>query len=116
MPQDWLRLEALPLPLLRIQGLMLRLLRRLMRRKAPGVLVAMRLEDMHVVHPMQDNTRSCVRCRHVVGIYPSGQAALKRWPRLEIQCARCAQFDVGIPAARSREEFLAEKRNLKPRC
>ena len=86
MPQDWLRLEALPLPLLRIQGLMLRLL----RMKRQGVLVAMRLEDMHVVHPMQDNTRSCVRCRHVVGIYPSGQAALKRWPRLEIQCARCA--------------------------
>ena len=108
MPQDWPRLEALPVLLLR-----------LLRMKRPGVLVAMRLEDMHVVHPMQDNTRSCVRCRQVVGIYPSGQAALKRWPRLEIQCARCARptdADVGVPAARSREEFLAEKRDSKPRC
>lgn len=97
---------------------MLRLLRRLMRRKAPGVLVAMRLEDMHVVHPMQDNTRSCVRCRRIVGIYPSSQAALKRWPRLEIQCARCFEptdLDLRTPAAQTREEYLAEKRDSKPR-
>ena len=90
---------------------------RLLRMKRQGVLVAMRLEDMHVVHPMQDNTRSCVRCRHIVGIYPSGQAALKRWPRLEIQCARCAEptaLDLGIPAAQTYQEFLAEKRDSKP--
>jgi hypothetical protein len=84
----------------------------------PTILVAMRLADMRVVHPAQDNTRSCDQCRQVVGIYPSGQKALKRWPAMKIRCARCVKpthFDIGVPAADTLAEYRAEKLTSKPR-
>jgi hypothetical protein len=83
---------------------------------APRELVCMRLADMHVVHPDQ-SWGLCHKCQHTVGIYPSGQKALKRWPHTKITCVRCAKpedFDIAIPAAETREEYLAEKRDSKP--
>lgn len=53
------------------------------------ILVCMRLDDMHRIHPKQDNSRSCIRCGHQVGIYPSGQEALARDPTLDIICPHC---------------------------
>jgi hypothetical protein len=52
-------------------------------------LIVMRHADMIRVHPMQDNSRFCSRCDARVGIYPSGQAALKRDPTLQIVCSVC---------------------------
>jgi len=50
----------------------------------------MRLADMHRVHPQQDNTKVCSVCGHQVGIYPSGQAALRRDPMMIVVCQVCA--------------------------
>lgn len=57
------------------------------------VLVVMRLADMHRVHPQQDESRVCASCQHRVGIYPSGQAVLKKDPSTEILCSVCAEQD-----------------------
>lgn len=54
-------------------------------------LLVMRLADMHRVHPQQDDSRVCSQCQHPVGIYPSGQAALKRDPELLIVCSVCSE-------------------------
>jgi hypothetical protein len=53
------------------------------------VLICMRHKDMQRIHPLQDNTRFCSVCERRVGIYPSGQAALKRDPTLQIVCSVC---------------------------
>lgn len=66
-------------------------------------LVCMRLVDMGRVHPGQDNSRVCAGCGFQVGIYPSGQGALKANPGLRIICHKCAEAErdeaIGIPAA-----------------
>jgi hypothetical protein len=56
----------------------------------PATLAVMRLADMHKVHPQQDNTRVCSGCGETVGIYPSGQRALRDTPGLRIVCNVCA--------------------------
>jgi hypothetical protein len=56
-----------------------------------GVLICMRHADMARVHPGQDNTRFCSHCGARVGIYPSGQRALKRDSTLRIVCQVCAE-------------------------
>ena len=55
----------------------------------------MRLVEMARVHPAQDNSRVCGTCGHQVGIYPSGQRALRQF-KLTILCTHCA---VKLPAA-----------------
>jgi hypothetical protein len=82
------------------------------------MLVCNRLTDMTQIHPRQDDTHKCGKCEHPVGIYPSGQKALKRWPKMVIRCVRCAMIDtlptdINIPAA-SREEILQEVRDSRP--
>jgi hypothetical protein len=49
----------------------------------------MRLEDMSRRHPNQDNSKVCSLCGHKVGIYPSGQAILKDYPKFRIVCHVC---------------------------
>lgn len=79
-------------------------------RKRP-MLIAMRLADMARVHPLQV-TRKCVRCQHEVGIYPSGQQAMREHPDIEVVCAVCqspgprAQLAPGA----EREPFESRKR------
>ena len=84
----------------------------------PQMLVCNRLTDMHNMHPQQDDTHKCSKCEHPVGIYPSGQKALKRWPNMDIKCVHCAMIttrptDINIPAA-SPEELIQEARDSKP--
>ena len=50
----------------------------------------MRLADMARMHPAQDDTQVCSKCGHAVGIYPSGQAALRKWPGMRVICVQCA--------------------------
>jgi hypothetical protein len=58
-------------------------------KKQPTQLVCSRLTDMTIVHPRQIE-RSCTNCKQIVGIYPSGQDMLKRFPKIEIWCVHCA--------------------------
>lgn len=58
------------------------------RAKRGGVLITMRLADMHVVHPDQI-TGKCADCDHEVGIYPSGQAAMREHPKIRVVCQVC---------------------------
>lgn len=65
-----------------------------------SVLIVMRLADMYRIHPGQIGG-ACNRCGHTVSIYPSGQAAIKKIPELEVVCNVCyppEQADVLIPA------------------
>jgi hypothetical protein len=59
-------------------------------RQRPIGLVAMRLADMLLVHPEQDNSHVCSKCGETVGVYPSGQAILARHPGTVITCQICA--------------------------
>ena len=56
----------------------------------PTELVTMRLKDMTRVHPAQDDTKVCSKCGAPVGIYPSGQRALRNNPAIKIVCSVCA--------------------------
>jgi hypothetical protein len=56
-------------------------------------LVVMRLIDMQKMHPQQDSSKVCALCGQPVGIYPSGQAAIKTEPTIEIVCSVCAKRD-----------------------
>jgi hypothetical protein len=82
-------------------------------------LVVMRLCDMHRLHPSQDNSRVCARCGEPVGIYPSGQAALRRDSSLKIVCNACVGKEgrdvVGVPAAPWQEiaQEARDSRELK---
>lgn len=84
----------------------------------PIRLVVMRLADMHKVHPQQV-TRICKFCGDKVGVYPSGQKALRLNPGpVEIICQVCAAKkhdagDVSRPAG-SIGEILQEMRDSSP--
>jgi len=65
-------------------------------------LIVMRLANMHRVHPRQDNSRVCAACSEQVGIYPSGQALLRRDPTIRIICDVCrgpADIEILAPGA-----------------
>jgi DNA-directed RNA polymerase subunit RPC12/RpoP len=83
----------------------------------PSSLVVMRLIDMGVVHPEQINTYHCERCKQQVGIYPSGQKALRKYPTLEIVCIYCASgdrmADAEIEPASDWSEIQQEMRDSK---
>ena len=54
------------------------------------VLIVMRLADMERVHPDQI-TAACSNCNHVVGVYPSGQHVMRRFPDIKLICQVCKQ-------------------------
>jgi hypothetical protein len=84
----------------------------------PIRLVVMRLVDMHKVHPEQV-TRECSFCHEPVGVYPSGQKALRLTPGpVEIICQVCAaqkvdKNDTAEPAAPV-AEIVQEMRDSTP--
>lgn len=68
------------------------------------MLVVMRLDDMRRQHPDQDNSRFCSECGQKVGIYPSGQKALKAHPEMTVICSVCSfaksmRLTAEVPAA-----------------
>jgi hypothetical protein len=81
----------------------------------PDALVTMRIADMTRMHPAQDDTHVCAECGHAVGLYPSGQAALRRWPRMKIICAPCAckrdPGEIENVAAADFDTIMAESRD-----
>ena len=84
----------------------------------PIRLVCMRLVDMHKVHPEQV-TRACALCGEKVGVYPSGQKALRLTPGpIEVVCQVCAgkkhdKSDTVEPAGPV-DEILQEIRDSTP--
>lgn len=84
----------------------------------PDILICTRLSDMTQMHPSQDDGHKCGLCGHPVGIYPTGQRALEKWPGMIIRCmpchlTRCKPTDINVPSG-SREEILQEMRESKP--
>ena len=84
----------------------------------PIRLVAMRLVDMHKVHPEQV-VMDCACCGAKVGVYPTGQKVLRLAPGpVEVYCHICAarqldKDDTAAPAG-SRAEILQEIRDSTP--
>jgi hypothetical protein len=83
----------------------------------PVRLVAMRLIDMVKAHPGQV-AKACAFCGAPVGIYPSGQKALREHPEAEIMCLLCAAKsfapdDISKPAG-SIDAILQEMRDSTP--
>jgi hypothetical protein len=84
----------------------------------PKMLVCTRLSDMTVMHPEQTQ-ELCSKCQHVVGVYPTGQRAIKNYPDMKILCAQCASLrELGpedeIYAAGTVGEIIKERNESKP--
>ena len=63
---------------------------RFWRRPKPRTrLYAFRYADMLLVRPDMNTDHVCSRCKHQVGLWPSGMAALAQYPNAEIVCQRC---------------------------
>jgi hypothetical protein len=62
--------------------------------------------------------RSCARCKYRVMIAPTGQALLKKMPRMEIVCAQCflesSEPTEDIRLAGDPETVLQEVMNAEP--
>lgn len=54
-------------------------------------LLVMRLDDMWMQHPNQDNSRTCDTCGATVGIYPDGQDIIKKFGKenVKLTCQVC---------------------------
>lgn len=81
----------------------------------PTELIVVRLKDIIRVHPDQITAR-CSKCNEEVGVYPSGQNAMKNVPNLVLVCSVCkGPFDVfSTPLApgAEREPFESVRRPL----
>lgn len=81
----------------------------------PMMLVATRLKAMQRIHPAQSNEHCCSQCGERVGIYPSGQKALKANPGMTIVCSMCALADMRpqdqVKPAGSWVEIVQESRD-----
>ena len=78
-------------------------------------LVVMRLAEMHRIHPEQDDSRVCDKCGERVGIYPSGQAMLRRFPEARVVCSHCVEPTLVTVLAPGAEREPFESVNAKDR-
>lgn len=66
------------------------------------ILICMRLDNMRRVHPQQVEDR-CRRCGEVIGIYPSGQLAIKMAAEagdtMVLECEVCSAKMGGVDGA-----------------
>lgn len=67
---------------------MISFLQRLFSRPRGVNLLAMRLADMHYVHPQQIEM-PCSSCGHTVAIYPSGQLVIRSHRDVKVICNVC---------------------------
>lgn len=76
------------------------------------ILICMRLANMHRVHPQQVEDK-CRRCGEVIGIYPSGQLAMKMAAEagdtMVLECEVCSAAGGGVDGA-----LLAPGAELEP--
>lgn len=81
-----------------------------------ATLICTRLEDMTLNHPDQTH-ELCSKCQHAVGVYPTGQRAMRDYPDMVIVCSACVDpFEEGITtySVGSIEEIVKEKNESKP--
>lgn len=76
------------------------------------LLLAMRLADMHRVHPEQITAR-CARCNHEVGVYPSGQRILRELSDVELVCQVCHEPGPFAQLAPGAEAEMLQSRERK---
>jgi hypothetical protein len=74
------------------------------------VLLVMRANEMFRVHPQTDWSHTCSECGEPVGIFPSGQAVIKRYrpENIAVICNRCADADelsLNMPAPGALSEW-----------
>lgn len=79
----------------------------------PVTLYVMRLDQMHRVHPAMDRSQTCDRCAQPVGIYPSGQDALRRYGRANVQVL-CNVCEIPPPSSILAPGALAERSQSVP--
>jgi hypothetical protein len=82
---------------------------------APALLICTRLEDMTLNHPEQTN-ELCSKCQHAVGVYPTGQRAIRDYPSMQIVCSKCVDpFEEGSTtySVGSIDEIVQEKNESK---
>lgn len=79
------------------------------KQRPNAILLVMRLANMRRVHPKQIQA-ICSQCKEPVGIYPSGQQALARFPNIPIICFECRPQNAGcyIMAPGSGRKELSE--------
>jgi hypothetical protein len=80
-------------------------------------LICTPLHQQTQMHPRQIE-RPCSACGQQVGIYPTGQAAMKAYPHMKIICPDCSRlnpnkYDKSYSAGKP-EEVLQEMRESKP--
>jgi ribosomal protein L33 len=80
-----------------------------------GELLVMRLADMGRIHPQQDNTKFCSNCNERVGIYPTGQAWLKKNPKTKLICSICVDKNYSGRTVAPMSEMARESRETRPR-
>ena len=78
-------------------------------------LLVMRLADMGRIHPQQDNTRFCSKCNERVGVYPTGQAWMKKNPRTKLICSVCVDKNYDGRTVAPMSEMMRERRETRPR-
>jgi len=78
-------------------------------------LLVMRLVDMGRIHPKQDNSKVCSKCGHQVGIYPTGQKWLKKYPKTVIICPQCVGPNYDGRAVAPMSEMIQESRESYPK-
>ena len=72
-------------------------------------LLCMRLDEMLRVHPQQISDK-CSQCSATVGVYPSGQRALKEHHgNIEIVCNHCQGSGPRVPAPGALDEPFQSK-------
>jgi len=86
--------------------------------EGPSYILCTRLADMTEMHPAQIE-KPCSECGHLVGIYPTGQRALSKFPNMKILCGACKakspfrHDDLGVSAG-TMKEIAQEARDSKP--
>jgi ribosomal protein L33 len=80
-----------------------------------GELLVMRLADMGRIHPQQDNTKFCSNCNERVGIYPTGQAWIKKNPKTKLICSICVDKNYSGRTVAPMSEMARESRETRPR-
>ena len=84
--------------------------------EGPSALICTRLGDMTVMHPEQVE-KICTKCGHVVGVYPTGQRAIRDYPDMKVVCSVCVDpFEEGAESysVGSIDEIVRETHESKP--
>lgn len=81
----------------------------------PIELIVMRLGEMRLHHPLQDNSRRCDECEAPVGIFPSGQRVIAIHPEAKLICNICCGADTMCLSATPAPGALEEIGQGKPK-